>query len=89
MYHCDDCDVCIEEYDHHCPWTSKCIGRGNLIPFYVFVGSTLILFFYLIVMTMFLISQLEDIHRHERQAASHTVAQITQTQVLLNNTNTL
>ncbi len=37
--HCRDCDVCITEYDHHCPWTGKCIGRGNLVLFYVFVGS--------------------------------------------------
>lgn len=28
--HCPDCDICIEGMDHHCPWSSKCIGRGNL-----------------------------------------------------------
>lgn len=37
--HCGDCDLCIEGYDHHCPWTGKCIGAGNLTVFYVFVGS--------------------------------------------------
>jgi palmitoyltransferase ZDHHC9/14/18 len=40
-YHCNYCNVCIEGYDHHCPWTTKCIGKGNLISFYVFVTSTL------------------------------------------------
>ena len=29
-------------HDHHCPWTGKCIGKYNLIPFYIFVVSTLI-----------------------------------------------
>mmetsp|Transcript_34063 Transcript_34063/g.30831 ORF Transcript_34063/g.30831 Transcript_34063/m.30831 type:complete len:170 (+) Transcript_34063:192-701(+) len=38
--HCYDCNVCISGYDHHCPWTGKCIGKGNLIPFYVFLCST-------------------------------------------------
>lgn len=40
--HCNDCDVCILELDHHCPWTGKCIGKDNLKPFYTFLISTLI-----------------------------------------------
>lgn len=47
--HCDDCEICIEGYDHHCPWTSKCIGRDNLKTFYVFVGSLFTLIFYFFV----------------------------------------
>ena len=40
VVHCTDCDVCVEGMDHHCPWTGKCIGKGNLCPFYLFVAST-------------------------------------------------
>jgi hypothetical protein len=47
-YHCYCCDICIEDYDHHCPWTSKCVGGGNLLPFYVFVASTLFYVLYLL-----------------------------------------
>lgn len=36
-YHCKRCDVCIRDYDHHCPWVSKCIGGSNLKRFYFFV----------------------------------------------------
>jgi hypothetical protein len=32
--HCEDCDVCIEDYDHHCVFFSKCIGGGNIWPFW-------------------------------------------------------
>jgi len=38
--HCYDCRVCIKGYDHHCPWTGKCIGAGNIYPFYAFLIST-------------------------------------------------
>ena len=22
--HCYDCGVCVDELDHHCPWTGEC-----------------------------------------------------------------
>ena len=50
--HCLECQVCIEGnfnyyfyqkgLDHHCPWTSKCVGKNNKFSFHVFVTSTLI-----------------------------------------------
>ena len=39
--HCNDCNICVEGIDHHCPWTGKCIGERNLIPFYIFLGFLL------------------------------------------------
>jgi len=27
--HCHDCDVCIEEIDHHCIFFGKCIAENN------------------------------------------------------------
>ncbi len=50
--HCEMCDICIEGYDHHCPWTSKCIGKRNTISFFIFVGSVFILIFYFFVITL-------------------------------------
>ena len=37
--HCPDCNICVEELDHHCPWTGKCIGKNNLTSFYTFIFS--------------------------------------------------
>lgn len=52
-------------YDHHCPWTSKCIGEGNLKGFYVFVISTMLFFGYLI----FAMSTV-DLHDHQGSAGN-------------------
>lgn len=46
--HCFECNICVEGYDHHCPWTGKCIGRRNISSFYVFIISTLFLFAYIV-----------------------------------------
>lgn len=32
--HCHRCGMCIEEYDHHCDWVGKCIGKKNMSDFY-------------------------------------------------------
>lgn len=42
--HCGDCGVCIEEIDHHCPWTGKCVAKNNLCTFYIFLLMTIIYF---------------------------------------------
>ena len=52
--HCDDCDVCIEQLDHHCPWMGRCVGRRNLCAFRIFNLSWLSYFAYMIGCTMFL-----------------------------------
>lgn len=41
--HCFECGVCVENYDHHCPWIGKCIGSGNKYFFTLFVISSLIM----------------------------------------------
>jgi len=51
-HHCRDCDVCIRNYDHHCPWTSKCIGEKNLCKFYVFVTSTMSYLVYCLIILL-------------------------------------
>jgi len=35
--HCQFCDVCVEEFDHHCPWTNTCVAAGNHGYFVYFI----------------------------------------------------
>jgi hypothetical protein len=35
----------------YCPWTSKCIGAGNLSEFYMFVSFGMLSFMYIIIST--------------------------------------
>jgi len=35
--HCRDCDCCVREEDHHCPFLNTCIGQRNYCYFNFFV----------------------------------------------------
>ena len=35
--HCLICDICVENFDHHCSWLNNCIGKRNLYIFWIFL----------------------------------------------------
>lgn len=37
--HCPDCDNCVRDFDHHCPFTRNCIGARNYPFFLLFLIS--------------------------------------------------
>ena len=47
--HCYTCGCCCEGYDHHCPWTSKCIGKGNIFYFNLTLFMVCVIFIYIIL----------------------------------------
>ena len=38
--HCIICDICTEEFDHHCYWINGCVGKNNILYFRVFLFIT-------------------------------------------------
>ncbi|KAH8070089.1 DHHC palmitoyltransferase [Aureococcus anophagefferens] len=50
--HCYDCDLCVRDLDHHCPWTGKCIGAKTIRNFYAFLVCLLVHLVYVVVMTV-------------------------------------
>lgn len=37
--HCRLCDMCIQDYDHHCLFLNQCVGRDNHRIFILFIMS--------------------------------------------------
>lgn len=35
--HCPTCKRCVEQFDHHCPWISNCVGKVRKLDFFFFV----------------------------------------------------
>ena len=52
-FHCNDCNICVENFDHHCTFASKCIGKKNIFIFKLWLFSIplyiIIIFFYIIL----------------------------------------
>mmetsp|Transcript_60392 Transcript_60392/g.178863 ORF Transcript_60392/g.178863 Transcript_60392/m.178863 type:complete len:433 (-) Transcript_60392:192-1490(-) len=51
--HCPDCNICIDGYDHHCPWMGQCIGKSNMKAFMSFNISWLLYLFYALAWVSF------------------------------------
>lgn len=49
MQHCPDCNICVDNLDHHCGFFNKCIAGPQIYAFYGFLASVFIGFLMLLV----------------------------------------
>ena len=59
-YHCDVCNTCITQYDHHCPWINNCIGKHNIGRFILFLVLLFFALNWILVISIHFILQLNN-----------------------------
>lgn len=57
--HCYDCHMCVERFDHHCPWVGTCIGKRNYVYYFSFVLSLTIQTALILTQTIYTVANIE------------------------------
>lgn len=49
VHHCEKCDICVEEWEHHSKLIGKCVGKGNKNSFLICLMMIFIILLYMII----------------------------------------
>ena len=65
--HCEDCQICVENYDHHCFWTGKCITKRNIWAFYGFAfGSMFYILWYFTIIFYYILLKFDEAKKKKK-----------------------
>ncbi|OMJ93006.1 hypothetical protein SteCoe_4085 [Stentor coeruleus] len=66
--HCSICDLCVEEFDHHCPWIGNCVGKRNYVYFFKFLLSMNLLSITAFICSICHVSNYENSNKEDRKS---------------------
>lgn len=51
-WHCNICNLCVEWFDHHCPYINNCVGYNNHVYFLIFILMIVLNLIYNAILTI-------------------------------------
>ena len=66
--HCNECNICVKNWDHHCYWTGKCIAKNNYYSFQIFTFTILLYYlWYAIIFVVWALIQISNAKYHKQK----------------------
>jgi palmitoyltransferase ZDHHC9/14/18 len=61
--HCIDCNICVEKFDHHCPWIGNCVGKRNYKLYFPYLTCLTILITLIFVQSIIVLAKGKSVSR--------------------------
>lgn len=68
--HCNLCNNCVQEFDHHCVWLGTCIGKQNYPLFIAFSVALNVLLLTVIITSIAQLVKQVELHENDSETST-------------------